>query len=125
MNFGHKPRLFDEWATAQEAKLAQGKQLALKLQRKVSKQRVPVTELQAQWLNTLGHNVTFGVGSPDKRFARNMADAKEITHGQALYLSRLVYKYRRQFKLTDASAERIQAELTEQAKQVLKAVEQE
>jgi hypothetical protein len=40
--------------------------------------------------------VSYLPGSPDKRFARTICGATEITESQALYLRRMAHRYRRQ-----------------------------
>ena len=42
--------------------------------------------------------VIFPVGSPDKRFARDVQHLDEVTESQSHYLWRLVWRYRRQIK---------------------------
>ncbi len=67
------------------------------------KPRRPIDPYEAQCFKDLAM-CTFLPGSPDKRFVRNMQGASEITEGQAEYLQRLVYRYRRQQHLTDQHA---------------------
>lgn len=67
------------------------------------KPRRPIDEYETQCLKELSF-CTFAVGSPDKRFVRGMQGAADITEGQAEYLQRLVYRYRRQLGLSDSHA---------------------
>lgn len=109
MDYGHKTRLFDDWATAQEQKLRQAHANRAKEQREARKYRHPVTELQEHWLALLYSQVTYPPATAHKRFARDMAHATEITYGQSLLLAKMVYRYRRQLRLTDDAAKHAQA----------------
>jgi len=78
------------------------------------KPRRQIAEYESQCFRELA-KCTFAVGSPDKRFVRNMQGAVEITDGQADYLQRLVYRYRKQLGLTDERAKQTVEKLKHRA----------
>jgi hypothetical protein len=67
------------------------------------KPKFPLTNTESALLKRLV-SCTFGIGSPDKRFVRDLQDASEMTGGQLAYLARLVYRYRGQLRLSDLDA---------------------
>lgn len=71
--------------------------------KQILKSRRPMDEYETQCLADLDR-CTFAVGSPDKRFVRGMQGTADITQGQAEYLQRLVWRYRRQCGLSDEHA---------------------
>lgn len=83
------------------------------------KPRRPIDEYEVQCLADLSR-CTFAVGSPDKRFVRGMQGAADITQGQAEYLQRLVWRYRKQCGLSDEHA-RLRVEKLKQIDQRLHA----
>lgn len=61
-------------------------------------ERTPITPLEARALALLSPvNVSYPVGSPQKRFARDMQGATAMSEKQRAFLWRTAWSYRRQY----------------------------
>ena len=89
------------------------------MSKKVSKvsPRFLLTRRELKALQLLGH-CTFAVGSYDKRFVRSMQTAIEATEKQRAFLQHLVYRYRRQLRMSDNVARAVVSKMKFEADRI-------
>jgi hypothetical protein len=89
------PAMREWYEQDRKATLERAKVLHHQLARSTPKVRTPATEHEQQALRLL-QGVCYPVASNWKRFARDMAGAKELTDAQRGFLWRTVWRFRRQ-----------------------------
>ena len=97
---------WDEWERRAKEKQATAYRELGRKEEKLPTVKRPATDREKAQLKALS-GCTFGVGTWDKRFVRQMTGVDEITEKQAYWILKLTFKYRRQLGLTQEAARAI------------------
>lgn len=88
---------WDDWYTEKMAQIkrVEDEQRKKRKHLKMPPARRPITDIERKKIEHL-NRCTFLPGSWDKRFARGLDGAEEITERQAVCLDKMVHRYRKQ-----------------------------